>query len=186
LQPSGGEGTSDTDYIEAYGCIRAYIEEENRLVAERISRTLLVHGFLIASFVLLIQAKAQAIAQAATATNQDVLQRAHSLLEPIFRLADVSLPLIAAMGLLTSIAALAGVAGATFAMGSLRELAKKLREVHSEQSTRLCSPIVTGGGNPVAALLGWLAAYGLLILLIVFWAAIGYWSAPWWGGPPRW
>lgn len=164
--------TSDEDLIGAYDSIRDYIEEENRLVAERISRTLLVHGFLIASFVLLIQAKAQAIAQAATGAAIEVYEKALVQLKPIFDLADITLPLVAFMGVLTSLSALFGVMGATVAIRSLEQKARRLQEQHAEQWSRLCLPTVTGGGSDKAKLLGWLGAYGLIWLLIAFWAVV--------------
>ena len=65
-----------------------------------------------------------------------------------------------------------GIMGATVAIRSLEQKARRLQEQHAEQWSRLCLPTVTGGGSDKAKRLGWLGAYGLIWLLILFWAVV--------------
>ena len=43
--------------LELYKAYRDYIKHEDNLINQRVSRTLLAHGFLVASYVLLIGGK---------------------------------------------------------------------------------------------------------------------------------
>lgn len=189
VAPESSPQTSDEDLLTAFGHIRSYVEEENKLVSERISRTLLVHGFLIASFVLLIQAKAQSLSQVLSTTSPAKALQATEIgkgkgyidLQKILDISEIVLPLISLMGVLTGLAALVSVLAAGIALGGLYDKAQALQQAHLEQWHRLSLPEVTGGGRALARFLGRAGAEVFLFLLFLFWVRLLLLSA---GGKP--
>lgn len=149
----------DANFLTAYGIIRGYVEDENRLTSERISRTLLVHGFLIASFVILVQAKVQ---MPDGAKPDDLLKV----------LLKFTLPMIGVMGIITSVAALIGVSAASWAIDALDKRAELLKSSQTERWNKFSVPDATGGGSLRAKSWGRRSATGLLWSLLLFWFVI--------------
>ncbi len=132
--------------LGVYGSIRSYIEHEDKLINDRISRTLLVHGFLLASGVLLVQSRVEAAAKClgrdkgcwtqATAAAETHLLGPQQL--PIaLLLVDVLLPLIAIIGVVTTLAALRGVKAAHLAGDFVRSHWEKFAAAHKSMVDRL-------------------------------------------------
>ncbi|MFM9939971.1 MAG: hypothetical protein ACKVP7_10805 [Hyphomicrobiaceae bacterium] len=154
-----------------YKIIRSYIEHEDRLIGDRISRTLLAHGFLIASFVLLLQARVGAAAQclardngclneqvrSVVALKPESKERIASLSGPddlagVMVLAEVIMPFIALIGLLAAGAAYRGVQAAEKAIQSVRKTWEESSIVREAGGIDVLKshgiPVVTGGGHP--------------------------------------
>ena len=122
MPASEPETREEDSVLRVYNRIRSYIEHEDKLINDRISRTLLVHGFLLASGVLLVQSRVEAAAKCmgrdqgcwpeAPASNAHLL--APEQLSIVLLLVDVLLPVIAMIGVVTT------RAGAGWCRGSRR------------------------------------------------------------------
>jgi hypothetical protein len=167
--------------LGVYDRIRSYLEHEDKLVNDRISRTLLLHGFLLASGVLLVQSRVEAVAkclgrdkgcwtQAAAVTDATLLppdQLPFALL-----LVDVLLPVIAMIGIVTTLAAQRGVKAADLAMASVRAHWERFATEHHIVVSQLHLPPVTGGGVKKAEIDGHRSSYSLLRNLSGLWFLI--------------
>ncbi|MDX2204278.1 MAG: hypothetical protein NW223_16115 [Hyphomicrobiaceae bacterium] len=166
--------------VQVYTTVRSYIEHEDKLISDRISRTLLVHGFLLASGVLLIQSRVEAVAKCMGRdqgcwTTQ--LAAAPNMLPPqglmiVLLFIDLLLPLIALIGIVTTRAALTGVAAAEDAITSVREHWETFASQNRADLQPLGLPNVTGGGLLANEVGGHGSAITLLRNLLALWAII--------------
>jgi hypothetical protein len=143
--------------LRVYDSSRKYIEHEDSLVNDRISRTLLVHGFLLASGVLLIQSRVEAVAkcmgrdqgcwseQAGAVANLLVPEQ----LTIALLLVDLLLPIIAMIGIVTTRAALSGVVAAEDSVTNVRLYWQKFASKHRDVVDHLHLPDVTGADQPL-------------------------------------
>jgi hypothetical protein len=177
---SDPETREEDSVLRVYNRIRKYIEHEDKLINDRISRTLLVHGFLLASGVLLVQSRVEAAAKCmgrdqgcwpqATASNAHLL--APEQLSIVLLLVDVLLPVIAMIGVVTTRAALRGVAAAEESVTSVRQHWQRFASEHRGAIDRLHLPGVTGGGLAKAEEKGHGSSINLLRHLFVLWFLI--------------
>ncbi len=169
--------------LERYRAFRSYIEHEDRLTGDRLNRTLVVHGFLLASYGFLVQARvssAMCLAPAQHCSSESV-----PYMQVILLLTSVMLPVIAAMGIFTTLSARQGVGAAKRAVISVRE---KWPDYDHDylQMKELGLPGLTGGGDPevngrgegsTKRLLRYLLYLWLLVLFISAYGAIGHLQA---------
>lgn len=154
-----------------YAVIRSYVEHEDRLIGERISRTLLAHGFLIASFVLLVQARigaaSQCLARDKGCASREVIallraqpngaEQIAQLSGPdelagFLVLAEFILPFIAFIGYTAAGSAHRGVQAAEKAIDSVRAIWQQsttVRDAGGVDALRERGlPPMTNGGHP--------------------------------------
>jgi hypothetical protein len=177
---SEADAHQDDVILGVYSRIRSYIEHEDGLVNDRISRTLLVHGFLLASGVLLVQSRVEAAAKClgrdqgcwteATTSNAHLL--APEQLSIVLLLVDFLLPVIAMIGVVTTRAALRGVAAAEVSVTSVRLHWENFASEHRAAIDRLHLPGVTGGGSADVEEKGHGSALNLLRHLFLLWLLI--------------
>lgn len=175
---SDTENGQDGVIFAVYAKFRDYIEHEDSLVNDRISRTLLVHGFLLASGVLLIQARVEAAAKCMS-RDQGCWSEASNVhlllpeqLSIVLLFVDILLPIIAMIGVVTTRAALSGVVAAEASVTSLRMHWEKFASVHRATVDRLHLPSVTGGGNSAMEEKGHGSAVNLMRHLLGLWIFI--------------
>ena len=166
--------------LRVYTRIRDYIEHEDTLINDRISRTLLVHGFLLASGVLLVQSRVEAAAKCmgrdqgcwADLTTSNVHLLPPGQLSIVLLLVDVLLPVIALIGVVTTRAAHNGVAAAEESVTSVRLRWEQFANQHRTAIDRLHLPGVTGGGSAAMEEKGHGSSLKLLRHLFVLWFLI--------------
>jgi len=174
------ETREEDSILRVYNRIRNYIEHEDKLINDRIGRTLLVHGFLLASGVLLVQSRVEAAAKCmgrdqgcwtqATGTNAHLL--APEQLSIVLLLVDILLPLIAMIGVVTTRAALRGVVAAEESVTSVRQHWERFAAQHRSAVDRLHLPGVTGGGSTAVEEKGHGSSVHLLRHLFLLWVFI--------------
>ena len=152
LQEPDPREVPNEQILTVYSLLRTYIESEDRLLHERGNRTLLVHGFLIASYVLLLQARIEVVAKCLERDTgcKDTLGKLPFELETILVLSDLMLPIIAVIGIFTTIAAQRGTIAAHKAITALENQWIEILK-QSPGSAVLRLPHVTAGGHDVAA-----------------------------------
>lgn len=188
----------DQTILRVFGTFRSYVEHEDKLISERISRTLLVHGFLLASGVLLLQSRVEAVAKClgrdkgcwtlATAVGDNVHLLAPEQLATVLLLIDALLPVIALIGVVTTRSAQLGVWAAQEAIGSL---CRKWASFQAEQQAhvaRLSLPgLIAGGSEPVMKTgdgTSRFLRYLMLLWLMIFFLNVGLAAA--WNLPAIW
>jgi hypothetical protein len=149
------------------------------LVNDRISRTLLVHGFLLASGVLLIQSRVEAVAKCMGRDQgcwSGITENVHLLVPGQLTLAlllvDLLLPIIAMIGIITTRAALSGVVAAEGSVTNVRLYWQEFASKHRVEVDHLHLPDVTGGGSAALEEKGHGSAVNLLRNLLILWFVI--------------
>ena len=152
--------------LEVYKNYRSCVEHEDRLTTDRLNRTLLVHGFLIASYVLMLQARVSAIASClgrVGGCSRDYLAAAPIALARIQILTDLVLVVVALIGIVTTMAAARGVSNSKEAIYALKnDWDRYLGQLPLSSGLALPSLIHQGTGRSSTSLL----IKGLTILWI--------------------
>lgn len=168
-------GLSKAEFIRTYENLRKYVEHEDNLVNARISRTLLLHGFLFAAFVLLVQAKAGAMSSLLSEGNckaDSIKVCAGPELGALFQVADLMLMLIAVIGVITSWGVLVGVRAAMKAIRGIEDVYDFILEKRDTKARELPLPYVTGGGDKRAREKGFSSNMTLPISLVGLWLLV--------------
>lgn len=169
-QTSNRNSLFNSDIVKLYEVLRSYLEHEDKLIHERVSRTLLVHGFLIASYVLLLQARIEVVAKCVERQGgcKHVSGELPAELTAILPLSDMMLPVIAIIGILTTRAARTGVEAAFKAADAV-----KLKWIAATQqfpdTANLVLPGIAGGGNKEVVSAGDQSVQRLLLSLLIMW-----------------
>ncbi len=162
------------DSLKRYEIYRDYIQHENDLSDSRISRTLVLHGFLFASYSWILRGKIN-LAQSKNLKGDDLLvsntafisnKTINTDLSVLSNLSDIFLLLITITGMLTAIASLIGVKAAFDAIDKIKT---DSREKIQDDINTLNLPAINGGGCDIAERNGHLSAYSLVTIIIFFW-----------------
>ena len=161
---------SEAILMERYRIARSYIEHEDKLASERISRTLLVHGFLLASYVLLIQARVT-VAVNYFSSKTDMTPTPKWNIEAIFFFIDTILPLIALIGIFTTFAARQGLWASEKSVASIRDNWEAFTDRYAG-AKHLGLPSLTGGGSEQVEQRGEGSQSRMLRYLLILWAIV--------------
>lgn len=177
LPGSSEQPLDKDDLLTAYQQLRAYLEHEDELIDARISRALLLHGFLLAAYSLLLQAMSDIYSKPLGLENSPCLgEKIANCLSP--QLIEIQATafnltvLIGWLGLLTAFGSLIGVHAANSAIRKLDKRGKKLWLGNAALMDRLSLPPLTGGGAWWNRILGTASAYFLPVVTLFMWAAI--------------
>jgi hypothetical protein len=165
------------EYLAVYDQFRDYVKHEDELINARISRTLLLHGFLLAAYGLLLQAVTSVLSKplgidsnrcdginfngCATPQLQDVILLTNNLTT-----------LIAILGVISAIGSILGVTAAKNAIDRLDDTYKAFATEYAEIAKALMLPTLTGGGDQQNSTRGYWAAYFLPWTTFAMWILI--------------
>jgi hypothetical protein len=168
--------------LERYRTFRSYIEHEDRLTGDRINRTLFVHGFLLASYSLLIQARISG-AKCLSETH-DCPGAAGPYMQMILLLTSVMLPVIAAMGIFTTLSARQGVRAAREAVDAVRDKYPDFDIAYFGMTDIGLPALIGGGAKPqrgggTRRLLRYLTWLWLFVFVLSAYGVTGHSDATW-------
>jgi hypothetical protein len=143
------KGEFHGDDLELYKLYRSYVEHEDRLTTDRINRTILVHGFLIASYGLMLQARVGAITNSlgrAFVGGADSPATTIIALSRVQILIDLISIVIALLGIVTTISAARGIRNSKATIYNLKDGWNRYWE-EVPLSHRLALPALIGDGT---------------------------------------
>jgi hypothetical protein len=175
MSDDSGEWAKYDFLIKRYSAFRSYIEHEDRLKGERLNRTLIVHGFLLASYGFLVQARVSSAK--CLGAVKDCPADSIPYMQVILVITAVMLPVIALMGVFTTFAASQGMRAAKEAIVLVRDKWKNF-DIGELHEPGLGLPELTGGGgnrsDGTRRFLRYLLFLWLIIFAVSVYGAIGH------------